>query len=276
MPNRDALLLTDKDYLLGHQYRTATHLATRQSIYQFQQPRIDLPAAVLRLARLTGAETVADIGCGNGVYLAELARRGHRGRTLGVDLSAGMLQAARASAGAAGLLAADAAALPLADRVADITLAPHMLYHVPDRPAAVRELRRITRPGGQVLVVLNAADHLAELTDLAIAAAVDFGLPRHSSQAEIRADGGVDLDTGAALLGREFASVDRHEFVSELAVPDPQPVLDYIASMRLVQSVADGGAVIAAAARLLPEMLVPSPDDGIIRIRTHTGCLVGR
>jgi 2-polyprenyl-3-methyl-5-hydroxy-6-metoxy-1,4-benzoquinol methylase len=276
MPNDEALLLTDKDYLLGQQYRTTTHLATRQSIYQFEQPRVDLPAAVLRLARLTGAETVADIGCGNGVYLAELARRGHGGRILGVDLSAGMLQAARVSAEAAGLLAADAAALPLADHVADITLAPHMLYHVPDKPAAVRELRRITRPGGQVLVVLNAADHLAGLSELAVAAAVDFGLPRHSSQAEIRPDGGVDLDTGAALLAREFASVERHEFVSELALPDPQPVLDYIASMRLVQSVADSGALIAAAARLLPELLVPARGDGIIRIRTHTGCLVCR
>lgn len=272
MPNDDGLLLTDKDYLLQRQYRTAAHLATRQSIYQFQQPRIDLPAAVLRLARLTGAETVADIGCGNGVYLAELARRGHDGRTIGVDLSAGMLQAARASADAAGLLAGDAAALPLADGVADITLAPHMLYHVPDRLAAVRELRRITRPGGQVLVVLNAADHLAELSELAVAAAVDFGLPRDSSLAEIRADGGVDLDAGVALLAREFSSVERHEFVSELAVPDPQPVLDYIASMRLVQSVADSGAITAAAARLL----FPPREDGVIRIRTHTGCLVCR
>jgi len=40
-----------------------------------------------------------------------------------------------------------------------LTLAMHMLYHVPDPQAAVRELRRITGPGGQVLV----ADFTAEL-----------------------------------------------------------------------------------------------------------------
>jgi SAM-dependent methyltransferase len=271
MPADDAILLTDRDYLRQRQYRTDAHLAARQSIYQFQRPRIDLPAAVLRLAGLTGAETVADIGCGNGVYLAELVRRGHRGRVLGVDLSAGMLQAARAGAGPAGLLAGDAAALPLAGDVADVTLAPHMLYHVPDRPAAVRELRRITRPGGQLLVVLNAADHLAELCELAVAAAVDFGLPSHASLAEIRADGGVDLDTGTRLLQSEFSSVQRHEFVSELAVPGPEPILDYIASMRLVQSMADADRIVAAAARL-----IPAAQGGAIRIRTHTGCLVCR
>jgi hypothetical protein len=37
------------------------------------------------------------------------------------------------------------AALPLADGVADVTLGPHMLYHVPDRMAAAREFRRVTR-----------------------------------------------------------------------------------------------------------------------------------
>lgn len=275
MRKDERLLLTDRAYLQTQQYRSDANLAARQSIYQFQRPAIDLPAAVLDLAGLTGAETVADIGCGNGRYLAELARRGHRGQRLGVDLSDGMLRAARAASAdlglaTTGLAAGDAAALPLADGVSDVTLAPHMLYHVPDRPAAVRELRRITRPGGQVLVVLNAADHLAELSDLVVAAAVDFGLARATSLAEIRADGGVDLDTGARLLGTEFGTVELHEFVSELAVPGPEPILDYVASMRLVQSAADSSAIVAAAARLLPAA------GGEIKIRTHTGCLVCR
>lgn len=60
---------------------------------------------------------------------------------LGVDLSAGMLAAARRRAPDAALAAGDAAALPLRDHVASLTLAPHMLYHVPDLPAAIGELR---------------------------------------------------------------------------------------------------------------------------------------
>jgi SAM-dependent methyltransferase len=185
-----------------------------------------------------------------------------------VDLSAGMLQAARRVAPAAGLLAGDAAALPLAGGVADITLAPHMLYHVPDRPAAVRELRRITRPGGRLMVVLNGPDHLVELSELATAAAVDFGLARFA-RAENRADGGLDLAAGADLLAATFASVERHDFVSELLVPGPEPVLDYIRSMRLTQSLDDPERLVSAAARLLP-----ATSDGVIRITTQTGCLI--
>jgi SAM-dependent methyltransferase len=259
-------------YLQTVQYRTDANLAARQSIYQFQHPRLDLPAAVLDLAALAGTETVTDVGCGNGSYLAELARRQHTGRFVGVDLSAGMLRAARARAGGAGLVAGDAAALPLAGGTSGVTLAPHMLYHVPDRKAAARELRRVTSGGGQVLVVLNGAGHLAELRDLVTAAAVDAGLPPGSAWAQNRrVDGGFGLDEGADLLAGVFGTVQRHDFGAELAVPGPGPVLDYIRSMRFTQSLGDPELLVAAAARRLR-----AAGDAVIRISTGTGCLVCR
>jgi hypothetical protein len=45
-------------------------------MYAYQDPKIDLPAAVLDALDLPSGGVVADIGCGNGRYLAELARRG--------------------------------------------------------------------------------------------------------------------------------------------------------------------------------------------------------
>jgi hypothetical protein len=66
----------DPAYLRGAQYKTDTNLAARQSIYAYQYPRIDLAARVLDLAGPVPPGPVADIGCGNGLYLAELARRG--------------------------------------------------------------------------------------------------------------------------------------------------------------------------------------------------------
>jgi ubiquinone/menaquinone biosynthesis C-methylase UbiE len=137
-------------FLRGDQYKTDANLAARQSIYAYQHPRIDLQATVLDLAAPTSSATILDIGCGNGTYLAELARRGFAGRTLGVDLSFGMLAAARARlSGAerpAALANADAVALPFRDGLADLVLAPHMLYHVPDPAAALRVCRRARHP----------------------------------------------------------------------------------------------------------------------------------
>lgn len=265
-------LWVDRSYLLGSQYKTDTNLSARQSLYSFQRPRHDIARLVLDLAGLNGTESVADVGCGNGVYLAELARRGHRGPMLGLDLSAGMLAAARdrahaAGAPGAGLVRGDAAAIPLPDGACDVALAPHMLYHLPEPAAGVRELRRIVRPGGRALVVLNGEDHLRELRDLvdaALASAQEGGVGWPAAASHER----VSLDEGEALLSASFTSVTRHDFHAWLEVPDPGPVLDYVRSMRVIQNAPAPGSVITAATNR-----ITATPDGLFRIRTHTGCL---
>jgi SAM-dependent methyltransferase len=263
--------MTDKSYLTAMQYQTDANLAARQSIYAFQQPKIDLVASVLGLAGLDGPETVADVGCGNGIYLAGLARRGHAGRLLGVDLSPGMLAVTRAAAPEASLVVGDAAALPLADGAADTTLAPHMLYHVPDPRAAVAEFRRVTRPGGQLLVVLNGADHVAELRELIVATAASAGEPVTGIVADYEASfRAVTLDTGAELLAEAFSSVQRHDFAAELLLPDAEPVAAYVGSMRSHAMPDPAGFTQAVCAR------IPFGPDGRFRVRTHCGLLVCR
>jgi SAM-dependent methyltransferase len=252
---------TDRGALTGGQYLTDANLTARQSVYAFQRPRIDLPPAVLNLARLAGTETVADIGCGNGAYLAELIRRGHRGPAVGVDLSAGMLEAARMAAPAARLLRGDAARLPLVDDCAEVTLAPHMLYHVPDQLGAITELRRVTRQGGRVLVVLNGADHLRELKDLA---ASQLGQEPAGAWAEP-----LRLDEGQEMLRSVFGWVERHDFTAELALTDAAPVAAYLRSMTPVQQLADPSAAVATAVRA-----IRFGPDGVFRVRTHSGCMI--
>jgi SAM-dependent methyltransferase len=259
-------VLSDKAYLTTVQYQTDVNLAARQSIYAFQEPRIDLVSTVLDLARLTGDETVVDIGCGNGIYLAGLAGRGHRGQTIGVDLSPGMLAAARRGAPQAGLTVGDAAALPVADDAADVTLAPHMLYHVPDPAAAVAEFRRVIRPGGQLLVVLNGNDHMAELRELMTSTAGACGFRAWAVYDGFRV---MTLDDGAELLSRVFTSVQRHDFTGELRVPGAEPVVRYVASMRNTHAAGDTAAFVAAVTER-----VPLGPDGVFRVRTHSGLLI--
>jgi SAM-dependent methyltransferase len=262
--NRDeARLWTDRSFLQNVQYRTDANLAARQSIYAYGHPQRDLPSLALRLAALHGGETVADVGCGNGAYLAELARRQHVGSVLGIDLSVGMLLATRSRAPGVRLAAGDAAALPLRDDAADLTLAMHMLYHVPDPLAAIRELRRITRPGGKVVVVLNGHDHLRELRGLVTSVLAD------TTSGEALGWERLHLDDGADLLAAEFTTVSRHDFTGKLRIPDRQPVQDYVRSMRLIQARADPDAVTAAVSNLIPD-----PGQEPFRVRTHSGCLI--
>ncbi|HUC57222.1 MAG TPA: class I SAM-dependent methyltransferase, partial [Streptosporangiaceae bacterium] len=225
----DAPLWADQAFLRNVQYVTDRNLAARQAIYAFQRPKLDLPAAVLGSLALSGTEVIADIGCGNGAYLAELHRRGHLGQVIGLDASPGMLGAAAPRCPGAALVNGDAMELPLADSAADVTLAMHMLYHVPDPAAAVAELKRVTAPGGRTVIALNGDDHQRELRavigDVAGAmASSDPGWDR------------IRLDEGEAHAAGMFGSVIRHDFAGQLEIPDPGPVADYVRSMSLVKS----------------------------------------
>lgn len=263
-PGHAASVWTDRSFLRDVQYRTDVNLAARQSIYAYQEPPIDLARGILGLAGLSGNEVVADIGCGNGLYLAELARREHAGPVVGADLSPGMLHAAGRRAPEAGLVVADATALPFRDAAVDVTLAMHMLYHVPAPKRAVRELRRITRPGGRVIVALNGGDHLGELRDVVAGALGSLGRDPSSLLRER-----ISLDQGEALLRSVFTSVTRHDFAGQLLVPGPEPVVAYVRSMRETARLPDPEPLVEAVA----DRLRAAP-GAVFRVTTHSGCLV--
>jgi ArsR family transcriptional regulator len=109
------------------------------------------------VARLVPREiAVADIGTGTGVLASELARLGLR--VVAVDNSSRMLDAARANLEREGisgveLREGDVSALPLADAEVDAALAHMVLHYLPSPGEAVREMARVVKSGGSVIVV---------------------------------------------------------------------------------------------------------------------------
>jgi len=107
------------------------------------------------------------------------------------------------------LVQADAQRLPLRDETADVGLAMHMLYHVPDMQAAVRELRRIVKPGGTVLASTVSPSSMGEMRELQDAAASAL-LGR---SVRVLPPLSFTTETGTAVLATEFSDVAllRHE-----------------------------------------------------------------
>jgi ArsR family transcriptional regulator len=109
------------------------------------------------IARLvTPGMRVADIGTGTGILAAELARLGLR--VIAIDNSARMLDAARAKLAGeqqpgVELRRGEAGALPLADGEVDAALAHMVLHYLPSPADAIREMARVLRPGGSVVLV---------------------------------------------------------------------------------------------------------------------------
>jgi demethylmenaquinone methyltransferase/2-methoxy-6-polyprenyl-1,4-benzoquinol methylase len=99
---------------------------------------------------LKPGEQVLDLAAGTGVSTEELARSG--AVATGVDISLGMLRAGHATRPAVRLAAGDALALPFADRTFDAVTISFGLRNIVDVDAALRELARVTRPGGRLVV----------------------------------------------------------------------------------------------------------------------------
>ncbi|MEV7801534.1 class I SAM-dependent methyltransferase [Microbispora sp. NPDC088329] len=128
----------------------ATKAATWEEKYPDDGPAF--AAAVAELALPAGGLAL-DAGCGTGRAIPLLRDAvGAAGQVVGVDVTPEMIRSARdRGRGEYGrLLIADVGLLPLRDGVADGVLASGLISHVL-RPAAVlRELARVTRPGGRL------------------------------------------------------------------------------------------------------------------------------
>jgi len=109
------------------------------------------------VARLVGPDlVVADVGTGTGILASELARLGLR--VIGVDHSSRMLEAARAKLTQEGLdgvelRQGEASALPLETAEVDAALAHMVIHYLPSPAEAIREMARVVKPGGAVVVV---------------------------------------------------------------------------------------------------------------------------
>ena len=112
-------------------------------------------SAAYLLPALEPGFRLLDIGCGPGTISIDLATRVRE--VVGIDASAQVLRGARAAATAAGatnvsFVVGDAYALPFPDDSFDVVHAHQVLQHLTNPVAALREMRRVARPGGVVAV----------------------------------------------------------------------------------------------------------------------------
>jgi SAM-dependent methyltransferase len=132
------------------EYELQTHRAEERH-WWYQGRRRVLERAIARLG-LPADARILDAGCGSGRNMVELARLG---AVTGVELSDTSVELAR-ERGVGEVLQGSVMEMPFDDASFDLAVSLDVIEHLEDDVGALRELRRVTKPGGALLVTVPA------------------------------------------------------------------------------------------------------------------------
>lgn len=258
------LNVADQTYLLSKQYRDGANLNARVALHvMFSINQTNWHRWIFDHIKLPADARVLELGAGVGWLWRENRDRIPPGWDITLsDLSPGMLDEAKQ-----GLQPErpftfqliDAQAIPFPDATFDAVIANHMLYHVPDRPRALAEIRRVLKPTGRLYASTVGDGHLAELNAIVrrwVPELPDRGMP-------------FTLENGQAQLEAVFEHVERYDIDDALKVTQAEPLVSYIRSMQ-VGDVFEGPAQAELRAFVEGELA----RDGVIHITKASGLFV--
>lgn len=255
--------LADRD-ALREQYADASNLEDRQALHA-EYSTADTPLREWQFAQFSLPESavVLSVGCGPGDLWPDVSERVPVGWTITLsDFSAGMLETAEENLGVdiadqVRFAAADVAALPFGDDSFDAATANHMLYHVPDRDAALADLARVLRPGSRLYATTNGENSMRVIYDV-LEDVLGYRPARGSE---------FTLQNGRAQLTPHFDEVECRRFEDALLVDDVEPLVRYVLSRDDVPETTAPDLHRAFAERF---------EDGTLRVEKELGMFVAR
>jgi ubiquinone/menaquinone biosynthesis C-methylase UbiE len=219
----------DQQYLKGEQYRDSSNLDARVAIHRrFSTNPYGWSRWVFdALLKLPENARILELGCGPGWMWKENADRIPAGWNITLsDFSPGMLDAAWRNLVVTGRAfrfeEIDAQCIPSAEGTFDAVIANHMLYHVPDRPKGIAEIKRVLKPAGRLFATTVGAHHMKEM--------MDWYARVHVSKVWASFANPFILENGLEQLAAFFSEVNLSRYEDHLHVTELEPILAYIRS----------------------------------------------
>jgi len=220
---------TDQQYLKSDQYKDSSNLDARVVIHQrFSTNSYGWFRWIFdTLLKMPEKSRILELGCGPGLLWKENIARIPAGWNITLsDLSSGMLDAAWRNLVVSGrafqFKEIDAQSIPFEDETFDAVIANHMLYHVPDRPKAIAEMRRVLKPNGRLIATTVGENHLKEM--------MNWYRRVHISRIWESFANPFVLENGLEQLTPFFSDVKLSRYDDNLRVTEVEPVVAYIRS----------------------------------------------
>jgi ubiquinone/menaquinone biosynthesis C-methylase UbiE len=227
----------DPESLRQDQYKDSRNLNARIALHrQFTVAEQGWLPWVFDQLALQPGEQVLECGGGPGwLWRENLDRLPPASHVTFTDLSAGMVAEAQAALAQATnrftFQAVNIMELPFDDHSFDVVVANHMLYHVPDRPKALAEIKRVLKGNGRFLAATIGKNHLVELRQLGWdLLPLSWLHAQEPTPEETPIARGFRLEDGRAQLQPFFSHIELHFYHSHLAVTTVEPLLNYILS----------------------------------------------
>lgn len=220
---------TDQNYLKTDQYKDSSNLDARVAIHKRfnTNPYGWLTWVFDHFLKLPEDAKILELGCGPGYLWKENASRIPSTWDITLsDLSSGMLDSAWRNLVVTGrnykFKEIDAQEIPFEDETFDAVIANHMLYHVPDKPKAIAEIRRVLKKGGQLFATTVGDNHLKEITDLF--------RQIHKSEVWESFANSFTLENGLEQVRSFFPNVTVSRYEDNLEITELEPIMVYIRS----------------------------------------------
>ncbi len=265
-------LRQNQQQLLEHQYANSGNLSARATLHErFSTNRTGWHQWVFDQFEFPLDAHLLELGCGPGwLWRHNRDRVPANWQITLTDFSPGMVSEARAALQDDAQFAfeqCDAQALPFDDATFDGVVANHMLYHVPDITQAIREIRRVLKPGGLFYAATNGLRHLQEIHALGQRLAPDVFDRLHQKFKH----NPFEIETGGAQIEVMFPQVEKHLYEDALVVTEVEPLIAYILSMAPTDLKTE--AHIAALHQMITEEMSAT---GAITITKDTGIFIAR
>ena len=258
----------DSARILREQYKDGSNLSARIRLHQrFSTNRYGQMRWIHDRIQIPENARVLELGCGTGLLWRGAVKVPPGWRVILTDMSDGMLRETRAHVARLGhsfaYMQADAQAIPFRDESFDAVIANHMLYHVPDIPRALGEVRRVLKPSGFCYAATMGLANMKEMNELA---ARFFSIPR-MTESTAR----FGLESGDAYMRAAFSDVKLERYPDSLVITEAAPLMDYICSMRVRSRVTDE-QIAALRAHVEHEIAT----QGEIRMTKDSGLFIAR